>query len=96
MRNYEGRSPVVLDPNNTEIDSGHGRIETKTCQLILIGTSGLSKAYPWYISSLGFNVKPALHAVLKFNMLRKIALNLFKQDNTKSASITRKRKCQNK
>jgi predicted transposase YbfD/YdcC len=134
---------------HTEIDSGHGRIETRTCQQMLIDTSWLSKEYRWsgltsiikiksethnkstgkethetrwYISSLDLNAEQALHSVrshwqvesmhwmldmtfredesrirkgngaLAFNVMRKIALNLFKQDETKSASIARKKK----
>ena len=134
---------------HTEIDSGHGRIETRTCQQMLIDTSWLSKEYcwsgltsiikiksethnkstgkethetRWYISSLDLNAEQALHSIrshwqvesmhwmldmtfredesrirkgngaLAFNVMRKIALNLFKQDETKSASIARKKK----
>ena len=134
---------------HTEIDSGHGRIETRTCQQMLIDTSWLSKEYcwsgltsiikiksethnkstgkethetRWYISSLDLNAEQALHSArshwqvesmhwmldmtfredesrirkgngaLAFNVMRKIALNLFKQDETKSASIARKKK----
>ena len=133
----------------TEIDSGHGRIENRTCQQILIDRSWLSKEYRWsglqsiikiksethnkstgkdtretrwYISSLDLNAEQTLHAVrshweiesmhwvldmtfregesrirkgngaLAFNVMRKIALNLFKQDESKSASIARKKK----
>lgn len=134
---------------HTVIDCGHGRIETRTCQQMLIDTSWLSKEYcwsglisiikiksethnkstgkethetRWYINSLDLNAEQALHCVrshwqvesmhwmldmtfredesrirkgngaLAFNVMRKIALNLFKQDETKSASIARKKK----
>lgn len=134
---------------HTEISSGHGRIETRTCQQLLIDKSWLAKAYRWsglksiiqvtaevhdksagtdttetrwYISSLDLNAEQASHAVrshwqvesmhwmldmtfredesrirkkqgpLVFNVMRKIAMALFKQDTTKSASMARKKK----
>jgi len=134
---------------HTDIDSGHGRIETRTCKQILIDKGWLSKEYRWsgfksiikvssethekstgkdttetrwYISSLGLNAEQSLHAVrshwqvesmhwvldmtfredesrirkkrgpLAFNIMRKIAMALFKQDETKSASMARKKK----
>ena len=134
---------------HTEISSGHGRIETRTCQQLLINKSWLGKAYQWsglksviqvtaevhdksvgtdtietrwYISSLELDAKQALNAVrshwqvesmhwmldmnfredesrirkkqgpLVFNVMRKIAMALFKQDTTKSASMARKKK----
>ena len=134
---------------HTEISSGHGRIETRTCQQLLINKSWLAKDYRWsglksviqvtaevhdksagtdttetrwYISSLGLNAEQALNAVrshwqvesmhwmldmnfredesrirkkqgpLVFNVMRKIAMALFKRDTTKSASMVRKKK----
>ena len=134
---------------HTEISSGHGRIETRTCQQLLIDKSWLAKAYRWsglksiiqvtaevhdksagtdstetrwYISSLDLNAEQALNAVrshwqvesmhwmldmnfredesrirkkqgpLVFNVMRKIAMALFKRDATKSASMARKKK----
>lgn len=134
---------------HTEIDSGHGRIETRTCQQLLIDKKWLAKAYRWsglksiikvqaqvhdkstgkdtaetrwYISSLDLDAAQALNAVrshwqvesmhwmldmtfredesrirkkqgpLVFNIMRKIAMTLFKQDTTKSASMARKKK----
>lgn len=134
---------------HTHVDSGHGRIETRTCEQMLIDIKWLGKEYRWnglksiikitseviekstgkqtketrwYISSLELDATQALNAVrnhwqvesmhwmldmtfredecrirkgngaLAFNIMRKIALNLFKQDNTKSASIARKKK----
>ena len=134
---------------HTEINAGHGRIETRTCYQLLVNKGWLAKAYQWtglksiikihaqvhdkrtgkdteetrwYISSLGLNAEQALHAVrshwqvesmhwvldmtfredesrirkkqgpLVFNVMRKIAMALFKQDDTKSASIARKKK----
>jgi predicted transposase YbfD/YdcC len=134
---------------HTDIDSGHGRIETRTCKQILIDKGWLSKEYRWsgfksiikvsseihekstgkdttetrwYISSLNLNAEQSLHAVrshwqvesmhwvldmtfredesrirkkrgpLAFNIMRKIAMALFKQDETKSASMARKKK----
>ena len=134
---------------HTEISSGHGRIETRTCQQLLIDKSWLAKIYRWsglksiikvtaqvhdksagtdttetrwYISSLNLNAEQALNAVrshwqvesmhwmldmtfredesrirkkqgpLVFNVMRKIAMALFKQDTTKSASMARKKK----
>lgn len=134
---------------HTEINSGHGRIETRTCQQLLIDKKWLAKAYRWsglksiikvhaqvhdkstgkdteetrwYISSLDLNAAQSLNAVrshwqvesmhwvldmtfredesrirkkqgpLVFNVMRKIAMTLFKQDTTKSASMARKKK----
>ena len=134
---------------HTEISSGHGRIETRTCQQLLIDKSWLAKTYRWsglqsiiqvtaevhdksagtdttetrwYISSLALNAEQALNAVrshwqvesmhwmldmnfreeesrirkkqgpLVFNVMRKIAMALFKRDTTKSASMARKKK----
>lgn len=134
---------------HTEINSGHGRIETRTCQQLLIDKKWLAKAYRWsglksiikvhaqvhdkstgketaetrwYISSLDLDAAQALNAVrshwqvesmhwmldmtfredesrirkkqgpLVFNVMRKIAMTLFKQDTTKSASMARKKK----
>ena len=134
---------------HTEISSGHGRVETRTCQQLLIDKSWLGKDYRWpgltsiikgraevhdksagsdttetrwYISSLDLNAAQALNAVrshwqvesmhwmldmnfredesrirklqgpLMFNVMRKIAMALFKQDASKSASMARKKK----
>lgn len=134
---------------HSEIGSGHGRIETRTCQQLLIDKSWLGKSYRWsglksvikvtaevydkstgtdtaetrwYISSLALNAEQALNAVrshwqvesmhwmldmtfredesrirkgngaLAFNVMRKIALNLFKQDKSTSVSMARKKK----
>jgi predicted transposase YbfD/YdcC len=134
---------------HTEISSGHGRIETRTCQQLLIDKGWLAKAYcwsglksiirvteevhdkstgtdttetRWYISSLNLNAEQALNAArshwqvesmhwmldmnfredesrirkkqgpLVFNVMRKIAMALFKLDATKSASMARKKK----
>ena len=142
-----------LSANNysehTEIDSGHGRIETRTCRQLLIDKKWLAKSYQWcgltsiiqvqaqvheistgkdttetrwYISSLNLNAEQALKAVrshwqvesmhwmldmtfredesrirkgqgaLAFNVMRKIAMALFKRDTSKSASMARKKK----
>lgn len=134
---------------HTEISTGHGRIETRTCHQLLVNKDWLANAYQWkglksiikiharvhdkssgketeetrwYISSLTLNAEQALHAVrshwqvesmhwvldmtfredesrirkkqgpLVFNIMRKIAMALFKQDETKSASMARKKK----
>ena len=134
---------------HTEISSGHGRIETRSCQQLLIDKSWLGKTYRWsglksviqvtaevhdksagtdtietrwYISSLALDAEQALNAVrshwqvesmhwmldmnfredesrirkkqgpLVFNVMRKIAMALFKRDTTKSASMARKKK----
>ncbi|MCK8136359.1 MAG: ISAs1 family transposase [Pseudoalteromonas tetraodonis] len=134
---------------HTEISSGHGRIETRVCQQLLIDKSWLDKIYQWsglksviqvtaevhdkssgtdtietrwYISSLALGAEQALNAVrshwqvesmhwmldmnfredesrirkkqgpLVFNVMRKIAMALFKQDTTKTASMARKKK----
>ncbi|WP_283710450.1 ISAs1 family transposase [Pseudoalteromonas prydzensis] len=134
---------------HTEISSGHGRIETRVCQQLLIDKSWLDKIYQWsglksviqvtaevhdkssgtdtietrwYISSLALGAEQALNAVrshwqvesmhwmldmnfredesrirkkqgpLVFNVIRKIAMALFKQDTTKTASMARKKK----
>lgn len=133
----------------TEIDSGHGRIEIRKCEQLLIDSTWLKKEYRWsglisvikitadveekstgkqtqeirwYISSLKLDAQQCLYAVrshwqvesmhwvldmtfredesrirrgngaLIFNVLRKIAINLFKQDDTKKASLARKKK----
>ena len=135
---------------HSDVSSGHGRIETRTCQQLLIDKPWLDKKYQWkglksiikvtslniiekstgqetsetcwYISSLDLNAKLALDSVrshwqvesmhwvldmtfreyesrirkaqgpLVFNVMRKIAMALFKQDDTKQASITAKKK----
>lgn len=134
---------------HTAVDSGHGRIETRTCQQLMIKKSWLGKEYQWvglhsiikvtsdihdkstgknttetrwYISSLGLNAEQALYSVrhhwqvesmhwvldmtfredesrirkaqgpLVFNVMRKIAMALFKQDETKKASMAAKKK----
>ncbi|WP_283710638.1 ISAs1 family transposase [Pseudoalteromonas prydzensis] len=134
---------------HTEISSGHGRIETRVCQQLLIDKSWLDKIYQWsglksviqvtaevhdkssgtdtietrwYISSLALGAEQALNAVrshwqvesmhwmldmnfredesrirkkqgpLVFNVMRKIAMALFKQGTTKTASMARKKK----
>ena len=144
----EGLSISTFE-KHTEINTGHGRIETRTCHQLLIDKSWLAKAYRWtglksiikvhtqihdkstgkdteetrwFISSLGLNAEQALNAVrnhwqvesmlwvldmtfredesrirkkqgpLVFNVMRKIAMALFKRDETKSASIARKKK----
>lgn len=132
-----------------EVDSGHGRIETRQCEQLAIDTRWLAVKYRWqglksiikitsrvedkasgkvtqetrwYISSLEPDAEQALqvtrshwqvesmhwvldmtfredesrirkeNGALAFNILRKIALNLFKQDETIKASIARKKK----
>ena len=144
----EGLSDEVYS-THTEINSGHGRIETRTCQQLLIQKNWLAKQYQWsglksviqvtstihekstntdsvetrwYVSSLGLNAEQALncvrshwqiesmhwvldmtfredesrirkgHGALVFNVMRKIAMALFKQDATKTASMKAKRK----
>lgn len=131
------------------VDSGHGRIETRTCHQLLINKNWLAKEYQWvglksiikvtavvyekstgkettetrwYISSLSLNAEQALYSVrnhwqvesmhwmldmtfredesrirkaqgpLAFNVMRKIAMVLFKQDETKRASMAAKKK----
>lgn len=133
----------------TDVSSGHGRIETRRCEQLLINKSWLQEKYQWlglksviqvsaeiidkstgkvtketrwFISSLALNAEQALGAIrshwqvesmhwtldmtfredesrirkgngaLAFNVMRKMALNMFKQDKTKSASIARKKK----
>jgi len=144
----EGLSEKTHD-KHTEIDSGHGRIETRTCEQLLIDKSWLGKNYRWsglrsiikihakvheqstgketeetrwYISSLDLNAEQASKAVrshwqvesmhwvldmtfredesrirkkqgpLVFNVMRKIAMAMFKQDDSKNASMARKKK----
>lgn len=134
---------------HAEVCAGHGRIERRTCQQLLVDKDWLAKSYQWsglksvikitaqvhnkstgkdteetrwYISSLDLNAEQALNAVrshwqvesmhwmldmtfredesrirkkqgpLVFNVMRKIALALFKKDETKSASLARKKK----
>ena len=133
----------------TQTDSGHGRIETRTCRQPLINKKWLDKKYQWtglnsiievksdvhekssgkettetrwYISSLSLDAEQSLYAVrnhwqvesmhwmldmtfredesrirkgrgaLAFNVMRKIAMGMFKQDETKSASVKAKKK----
>lgn len=144
----EGVSDSQFD-EYTDIASGHGRIETRTCQQLVIDKSWLAKGYQWsglqtvikvtsevidkssgatstetrwYVSSLALNAKQALDGVrshwqvesmhwmldmtfredesrirkqqgpLVFNVMRKIAMALFKKDTSKSASMARKKK----
>ena len=144
----EGLSDKNSD-RHIEVSSGHGRIETRDCQQLLIDNSWLDKKFRWsglnsiikvtahvydksaetetaetrwYISSLNLNAEQALNAVrshwqvesmhwmldmtfredesrirkqqgpVVFNVMRKIAMALFKQDTTKSASMARKKK----
>jgi predicted transposase YbfD/YdcC len=144
----EGFTADNVDEHTT-IDSGHGRIETRRCQQLLVNKSWLNKRYQWvglksiikvtsdvhekstgkettetrwYISSLDLNAEQALSSVrnhwqvesmhwmldmtfredesrirkgrgpLAFNVMRKIAMTLFKQDQTKCASIAAKKK----
>lgn len=144
----EGLSPEIY-AEHTEIDAGHGRIETRTCKHLLIDKKWLGKEYRWsgltsvikvtaqiyekttgketeetrwYISSLHLNAEQALNAVrshwqvesmhwvldmtfredesrirkgqgpLAFNVMRKMAMAMFKQDETKSVSMAAKKK----
>ncbi len=144
----EGLSDEIFS-QHSGVCSGHGRIETRTCQQLLIDKRWLENKYQWkglksiikitsdiiekstgketnetrwYISSLDLNAKQALESVrshwqvesmhwvldmtfredesrirkaqgpLVFNVMRKIAMALFKQDNTKQASIAAKKK----
>ena len=134
---------------HTTISSGHGRVETRTCEQLIIDKKWLGKDYRWpglnsfikitaevyekstgketsetrcYISSLPLNAEQGLNAVrdhwqvesmhwvldmtfredesrirkgqgpLAFNVMRKIAMALFKQDTSKSASMAAKKK----
>ncbi len=134
---------------HTEVDYGHGRIETRHCEQLVVEPLWLSKVYRWeglktlikitthteekatgkelqetrwYISSLSSDARQALHAVrshwqiesmhwmldmtfredesrirkghgaLAFNILRKIAFNLFRQDTTRTVSMARKKR----
>ena len=144
----EGLSDEIFS-QHSDVSSGHGRIETRTCRQLLIDTAWLDKKYQWkglksiikvtsdviekstgketretrwYISSLGLNAKQALDSVrshwqvesmhwvldmtfredesrirkaqgpLVFNIMRKIAMALFKQDKSKRASMAAKKK----
>ena len=144
----EGLSDKVYS-KHTETNSGHGRIEKRTCQQLLVNKNWLDKKYQWrglksviqitsevhdkstekdsvetrwYLSSLDLNAEQALNCVrshwqvesmhwmldmtfredesrirkkqgpLVFNVMRKVAMALFKRDTTKSASMARKKK----
>ncbi|MEJ6080900.1 ISAs1 family transposase [Vibrio sp. 1-Bac 57] len=144
----EGLTPEKY-AKHTTISSGHGRIETRTCEQLLIDKKWLGKGYRWsglnsfikitaevyekhtgketietrcYISSLPLNAEQCLNAVrdhwqvesmhwvldmtfredesrirkgqgpLAFNVMRKMAMALFKQDTSKSASMAAKKK----
>lgn len=135
--------------SHVHIDMGHGRIETRSCEQLVIDTGWLHKNYRWsglktvikitsrteekhsgkttqetrwYISSLPLDAVQALKAVrshwevesmhwtldmtfredesrirkgagpMVFNLLRKIAMNLYRQDETVKASLKQKRK----
>lgn len=132
-----------------QVDSGHGRIEKRCCEQLIIDTKWLAKSYRWkglssvirmtseieekqtakittetryYISSLPLNAALALRAIrshwqvesmhwtldmtfredesrirkgtgpMIFNILRKMAMNLYRQDETEKASLKQKRK----
>ena len=134
---------------HTEQDSGHGRVETRVSQQLLIDLSWLTKEYRWqglrsvlrisacvydkstgherqevrwYISSLSLDAERALQSVrshwqvesmhwvldvtfredecrirnqygpIIFNVMRKMAMGMLKKDQTKSASMARKKK----
>jgi predicted transposase YbfD/YdcC len=144
----EGTTSHAYD-EYSEVNAGHGRIETRYCEQLIIDRNWLNKDYRWdglqsvikvtstveeklsgktseetrwYISSLALNAQQALNAVrshwqvesmhwmldmtfredesrirrgsgaLAFNVLRKIALSLFKQDTSKDISMVRKKK----
>ncbi|MEJ6122477.1 ISAs1 family transposase [Vibrio sp. 2-Bac 85] len=144
----EGLTPEKY-AKHTTISSGHGRIETRTCEQLLIDKKWLGKDYLWsglnsfikitaevyekstgketsetrcYISSLPLNAEQGLNAIrdhwqvesmhwvldmtfredesrirkgqgpLVFNVMRKMAMALFKQDTSKSASMAAKKK----
>jgi len=135
--------------SHEEVDTGHGRIETRRCEQLVIETGWLKKNYRWsglktvikitskieekhsgkkteetrwYISSLPLDAVQALTAVrshwevesmhwtldmtfredesrirkgsgpMIFNLLRKVAMNLYRQDETVKASLKQKRK----
>lgn len=144
----EGTTCETYDEYN-EVSAGHGRIETRQCEQLIVDRNWLGKNYRWdglqsvikvtstveeklsgkkseetrwYISSLPLNAQKALDAIrshwqvesmhwtldvtfredesrirrgtgaLAFNVLRKIALSLFKQDKNKNISMVRKKK----
>ncbi|MFH0274922.1 ISAs1 family transposase [Vibrio jasicida] len=144
----EGTTSETYD-EYSEVSVGHGRIETRQCEQLIVDRNWLGKDYRWdglqsvikvtatveeklsgkqsketrwYISSLTLNAQQALDAIrshwqvesmhwmldvtfredesrirrgtgaLAFNVLRKIALSLFKQDTSKSISMVRKKK----
>jgi predicted transposase YbfD/YdcC len=144
----EGMTSETYD-EYSEVSVGHGRIETRLCEQLIVDRNWLGKGYRWdglhsvikvtatveeklsgkqseetrwYISSLTLNAQQALDAIrshwqvesmhwmldvtfredesrirrgtgaLAFNVLRKIALSLFKQDTSKSISMVRKKK----
>jgi len=133
----------------TDTSCGHGRIETRRCEQLLLELNWLKKDYQWsgltsvikvtsevhekstgtetceirwYISSLKLDARQALQSVrshwqvesmhwmldmtfredesrirkkqgpLIFNVMRKIAMAMFKRDDTISASMARKKK----
>ena len=144
----EGTTSETYD-EYCEVSVGHGRIETRQCEQLIVDRNWRGKDYRWdglqsvikvtatveeklsgkqseetrwYISSLTLNAQQALDAIrshwqvesmhwmldvtfredesrirrgtgaLAFNVLRKIALSLFKQDTSKSISMVRKKK----
>ncbi|EDQ00856.1 hypothetical protein KT99_05167 [Shewanella benthica KT99] len=90
---------------HTTIDSGHGRIETRRCQQVLVNKSWLNNKYQWVGLKSIIKVTSDVHektttesrirkgrGPLAFNVMRKIAMTLFKQEQTKRASIVAKKK----
>jgi hypothetical protein len=62
---------------------------------MLSGSHWQVESMPWMLDMTFIEDESRIRkgsGALVFNLLRKIALNLFKQDKTKSASIARKKK----
>lgn len=82
----------------TEVDTGHGRIETRVCQQLLLN----AVRSHWQVESMHWMLDMTFRedesrirkkrGPLVINVIRKIAMALFKQDTTKSASMARKKK----
>ncbi|MGL4826947.1 MAG: hypothetical protein ACRC24_05635 [Vibrionaceae bacterium] len=97
----EGLSDKIYS-THSETYSGHGRIEIRTCQRLLIEKGWLPQQYQWTGLKSVIQVTSIVHekstgtdsvetlwhvSSLAFNVMRKIAMDLFKQDETKKASM---------
>ena len=95
----EGLSDEMFS-EHSDISSGHGRIETRTCQQLLIDKAWLDKKYQW--EGLKSIIKVTSNVIEKATeketnetrwYISSLGLNA-KQDETKRASMAAKKKRQ--